>query len=299
MKRLTHNELINKFKKTHVNKYDYSLVEYKNNSTKIKIICPEHGVFECKPIHHINGTGCSMCSGYFKLNNETFIEKVKKIHGDKYDYSMIDYKNNKTKIKIICPEHGIFEQTPNAHNKQGCKKCAIKENSKLLSGANSFIGKAKKIHGDTYDYSLVEYVNALSEVKIVCKKHGVFKQKPNKHLSGKNGCPICKSSKGELEIKNWLEKNNICYKQQYRFPNCRNIRPLPFDFYLPNLNICVEYDGRQHFKAYDVFGGEKGYSDLIRNDNIKKIFCEKNNITLLKIKYNENIFECLKKFIYL
>ena len=107
------NELFEQFKKVHGEKYDYSLVQYKNIKTKIKIICPVHGIFEQSPIHHKKGSGCILCS-YDKTrkNFEDIKKKFDKIHNNKYDYSISVYKNMKTKIKIICPFHGVFEQTP-------------------------------------------------------------------------------------------------------------------------------------------------------------------------------------------
>ena len=112
--------------KIHNNEYDYSKVEYINNRTKVCIICPEHGEFWQTPHHHLHGFGCSKCSGNKKLTTEEFIEKAQNIHGDKYDYSKVEYVNNHTKICIICPEHGEFWQTPNSHlNGRGCPKCKI------------------------------------------------------------------------------------------------------------------------------------------------------------------------------
>ena len=132
-KRLTIEQFIKKVKVIHGNVYDYSLVEYKNAHTKVKIICPEHGIFEQKSYHHLRGQGCPECR-YIKSGNklrsttEQFIKKAKVVHGNKYDYSLVDYKNNKTKVKIICHEHGIFEQTPNHHlSGNGCSKCGVKD----------------------------------------------------------------------------------------------------------------------------------------------------------------------------
>ncbi|EFX2640874.1 GIY-YIG nuclease family protein [Shigella sonnei] len=122
MKKLTTEEFIARSRVIHGDKYDYSLVEYKGSNKKVKIICPEHGVFEQTPHNHLDGGGCRKCGGNAPLDTETFIAKAKAVHGDKYDYSKVVYKNNRTKVKIICPEHGVFEQQPN-HHLQG-KDCA-------------------------------------------------------------------------------------------------------------------------------------------------------------------------------
>jgi len=187
MKRLTTEQFIEKAKTIHGDTYDYSLVEYKNNYTKVKIICPIHDIFEQRPNSHLNGNGCPECSGTKKLNTEEFIEKAKAIHGDKYDYSLVEYKNNSTKVKIICPEHGVFEQIPSSHLKgSGCSKCS---GTKKLT-TEQFIEKAKAIHSDKYDYSLVKYKNNYTKVKIICPVHGTFKQRSGNHLYGQ-GCPEC------------------------------------------------------------------------------------------------------------
>jgi len=128
-RRLTTEQFIEKAKAVHGDKYDYSLVEYKNNKTKVKIKCHIHGIFKQRPNDHLNNHGCPKCkTEYVKLytisNSNKFIEKAKVVHGDKYDYSLVEYRNNKTKVKIVCPEHGVFEQRPDSHlNDKGCPKC--------------------------------------------------------------------------------------------------------------------------------------------------------------------------------
>ena len=126
-KRLTTEEFISKAREVHGDRYDYSKVEYKNAKTKVKIICPIHGVFEQSPDAHLHGQGCQDC-GYDsnKLNQESFIEKAKEKHNDFYDYSKVDFKDKNDKVCIICPRHGEFWQTPYIHlKKHGCTKCGI------------------------------------------------------------------------------------------------------------------------------------------------------------------------------
>jgi len=283
-------DFIEKSIKTHGNRYDYSLVDYKNNITKVKIICKEHGVFEQIPKSHLFGRGCPSCSGNKKLTTEEFIEKAIDIHGDKYDYSLVEYKNTTTKIKIICEEHGVFEQTPDNHinKKTGCPKCA----NNVRFTTEEFIEKANKKHDLRYNYSLVDYKNANTKVKITCSTHGIFEQVPYEHLTG-NGCPKCRLSKKELLIEKYLKDNNIEYESQKRFDDCRNIKPLPFDFYLPLLNMCVEYDGAQHFKSVEYWNGDEGLKYRQENDLIKTKYCNDNGIDLLRIRYDENILEKL------
>jgi len=146
----------------HGNAYDYSKVEYVGNKIKVIIICKLHGEFEQTPMQHLCGCGCSKC-GYIRngvnsrSNTEEFIEKSKKMHSHKYDYSLVNYVNTNTKVIIICKEHGEFEQSPNEHlDGRGCSKCGIIQSAiNRRTNINDFIENAKKIHGDTYDYSLV------------------------------------------------------------------------------------------------------------------------------------------------
>ena len=176
--------------KLHGNKYDYSKVNFKKKNDKIKIICPIHGEFITTPHIHLLGCECPKCAGTKKLTTEEFIERARKVHGDKYDYSKVEYVNNSIKVCIICPEHGEFWQTPDCHmHKQGCPKCA---GTKKLT-TEEFIERARKIHGDKYDYSKVEYVNSKTKVCIICPVHGEFWMTPNMHLYGQE-CPKCSYS---------------------------------------------------------------------------------------------------------
>lgn len=115
-KRLNTNEFIIRSNKIHNNLYDYSLVKYKNNKTKVKIICKEHGIFEQLPMSHLRGSKCLKCTN--KSNTKTtkqFILESNNVHNNKYDYSLVNYKNAYSKVKIICKEHGVFEQIPISH----------------------------------------------------------------------------------------------------------------------------------------------------------------------------------------
>jgi len=277
--------------KIHNKYYDYSLVEYVNAHKKVKIICPEHGVFEQNLVNHSNGQKCPKCSYQNKFNtNEDFIKKAKEIYGNKYDYSLVEYKNSRTKVKIICPEHGVFLITPQnfLYNKTGCYKCSIEQ--KTLSKID-FINNANQIHNNKYDYSLVEYKNSRTKVKIICPEHGVFIQLPNLHIHKQTGCPKCNSSKNERLIERILIENNIFFETQKKFDNCKNKRELPFDFYLPDFNLCIEYDGEQHFKSISYFGGDEKFIETKKHDEIKTNFCLENNINLLRIRYDENLLE--------
>jgi hypothetical protein len=294
--KLTKFEFINRSNKIHENKYDYSLVDYINNKTKVKILCPIHGEFEQIPKNHMNGHICSKCSGNVNLTNGEFITRAKTIHGNKYDYSLTEYQSSNIKVIIICPEHGEFEQEANSHLRGcGCSKCDLDNRlGKLKMDTDDFTKKAKTIHGDKYKYDKIKYNGCYDYVQIECTVHGWFKQIAAYHLNG-NGCPICRESKGEKEIRKYLTENNIQFIRQYKFTDCKNKRVLPFDFYLPDYNTCIEFDGKQHFEAVKRFGGIKGFESTKENDKIKTQYCQNNKIKLLRISYKEIIYNKLKQ----
>ena len=227
-----------------------------------------------------------------KLDKQEFIDKAKFIHNNKFDYSLVEYTNNKNKIKIICPEHGIFEQEGCSHLKgNGCKKCF----GRGLTN-EEYINKVKKIHNNKYDYSQTDYKGVFKKIKIICPEHGIFEQMSDKHLKG-NGCPICRNSKGEKEIMKYFIENGVSFIHQKKFKECKDIKELPFDFYLPDINTCIEYDGRQHFEVIDRWGGLLGLIDQQKKDKIKTEYCETNNIKLFRISYKDNIKNKLNEII--
>ena len=278
----------------HNNKYNYILGEYTTTQQKIKIICPTHGIFEQQMNNHLMGGGCPKCWRLKKNDNE-FISEAKLVHGNKYDYSLINYAGSQQTVTIGCKEHGNFEQIATTHLQgSGCPKCAIiLRNNNITYTTNQFIEKSKQIHGNKYDYSLVNYVKNNKNVTIICSTHGIFEQKPNSHIQG-SGCPICKQSKGEAKIIKILTKNNINYTYQKGFDDCKNINKLSFDFYLMDFNTCIEYDGKQHYESNEFFGGIESLKLQQEKDKIKNEYCLKNNIKLIRIKYNENIEDKLE-----
>lgn len=291
----TNDEYINKAKLKHHNKYDYSLTKYAGSGNKIIVICPKHTKFEIKANAHLSGQGCRECqySGKHKTGRKTlekFIEDAIYVHNNKYDYSKSIYVSSKHYIEIHCPDHGLFLQKPNAHLRgKGCLQCG---NIKLRKTLEEFIDEANIVHDFKYDYSKSVYVTGNIKLIIKCpvEGHGEFEQLPFNHLNG-TGCPICRSSKGELAVRKVLKRNNYIFKQQQRFDECKLTYPLPFDFYLPQYNLLIEYDGLQHFEPYS-FGSDKSEETKLKNfeniqirDAIKNKFCEDNNIRLLRIPY--------------
>lgn len=301
---LTQEEFLQKVKAIHGDKYDYSHTHYIKHSKIIKIYCKKcKKYFEQTANSHLAGKGCPICGRKRAkppaLTIEQFIKKAIKIHGDEYDYSKVKYINNHTKVEIYCKKcKRFFMQTPNAHlNGNKCKYC-MPERMRIQNAKTKecFIEQALAIHKNRYDYAEVIYKNAKSKIKIfcnTCKKY--FLQTPAHHLLG-CGCPNCCSSKGELMVENFLIASHINYQREVRFKNCKDKKTLPFDFYLPDYNICIEFQGKQHYIAVEHFDKHGGFDIRLKHDQIKREYCKNNGIKLLEITYKDNIEKVLTEW---
>ena len=290
------SDFINEANKVHNNIYDYSLVKYKNNKTKVEIICKKHGVFEQRPYNHLKGHKCPSCTKNKKLTNDEFINKANIIHNFRFDYSLTKYKNMGSKIKIICKEHGVFELIAGSHLKGSiCKKCNDK-----IDSTEKFNKAATEIHGDRYDYSLVEYTKSSGKVKIICKLHNIiFEQIANNHTSKKHNCPECSRLKRRLnrikqieiekfngnriipsynskacDIFNEIMKENNCFIQHAMNGGEFYIKDLGYwlDGYDKENNTVYEFDEKHHFDK----NGNIRHKDLMRQIEIE---------TFLKCKF--------------
>lgn len=284
MKRLTTEDFIEKSKEKHNDKYDYSLVKYKNAHSKVKIICHnhdylgnEHGVFEIAPYSHLSGHGCPKCGGSNILSIDEWIYKAKQIHGNKYDYSKITDTRSSVKGIIICPLHGEFRQNLNSHLQgAGCPMCK----STLAYSKKTFIDKANIIHNSFYNYDKFVYNGNKVKGLITCPIHGDFLQTPEKHLYGR-GCPKCKSSKMEDEIIRVLNENNIKYDYQSKI---LNLGLKTVDFYLNEYGIIIECQGNHHFKPIK-------YSYSMTDDGLTKQYIK-------QVKSDEEKYETALKMGY-
>lgn len=306
-------DFIKKARKVHGNFYDYSNVDYCGSRNKVEIICPIHGSFSQEPAAHLRGYGCPMCANKkrgdtFRGTLEDFIKKAREVHGDKYDYSEVDYKNYSTKVRIKCPLHGVFEQTPTAHvlAKHGCPMC----NGRNLT-TKDIIEKFVSVHGDEYDYSRVDYKKMHEKVDIICKEHGLFRQTPSKHILGQ-GCPKCAAIKrGKLKNQSneeFIDNGNILSKGESEIYEyicsllgkdnvVRGDRTVldgkEIDIYIPSLKVGFEYDGLKWHS--DEFGGGNRYHLEKTNECLKKgvelyhifedEYTEKKKIVLSKIRH--------------
>ena len=285
--------------------YNYDKFFLTTKKAKSIIHCNKHNIdFEQSANKHLLGHGCPKCryekSAQSKThNNEWFINKARKIHGDKYDYSKVNYINSSTKVCIICPEHGEFWQTPENHLHktfpQGCPKCAREKTiSYRRSNTNDFIKKAKIKHNNKYVYDKVVYRKNSEKVCIVCPVHGEFWQEPTNHLQGQ-GCPICNNSHIEEEIRQFLQVNNIIFEEQKTFDWLKHKNKLRLDFYLPDYNIAIECQGQQHFKDVYFDGKTSLLEENIKRDQIKRDLCEEHG---LKIYYYANYEYDFPYFVY-
>lgn len=300
-KRSNKDEFIEKCKIAHKENIDYSKAEYVNSRTKVCFICAEHGEFWQTPANYLQGSGCPKCGRLLaqKKHNEnakvSFIEKAKLKHNNFYNYDETVYINSRSLINVICPKHGKFTIQANAHlNGQGCRLCRNEKNGdRNRYTLSDIITKGNFIHNNKYDYSLSEYTNSFTPMKIICPIHGIFKQMPYKHLCGQ-GCPKCKQSHMETIVEKVLIDNGIKYQYQKKFSW---LSKQSLDFYLPNYRIAIECQGIQHFKPIIFFGGETEYKKIIKRDKLKRKLCLENGIniiyfTTLNNMNNDEYMEC-------
>lgn len=216
MKRKTKDEFISDCVKIHGDKYDYSLVEYMGSHSIIEIICPLHGKFSQKAYSHFK-SGCKKCSDSLKRNSiDTFITNSNIIHSNKYDYSMVEYKNVYTKVSIVCPIHGKFEQTPHLHLRSGgCGKCGI---DKKRYSKEEFLRLCLSIHGNKYDYTSIEYVDIQTPIIVSCTIHGNFSQLPYVHIRGKGGCHECNVvNRQKMDVDTFIKISNDIHNGYYDY----------------------------------------------------------------------------------
>lgn len=266
--------------------------KYVDNRTPILHRCKIDGYeWYTKPNILLSGCRCPMCSG-----------KIKTTESFKYELALInpsieiigEYINNTTSVRCLCKvdkyEWDAFPQ--NLLKGCGCPQCA---------------GLKRKTHEEyVFEVSSInnnievvgQYINARTKILHRCKLDGAtWMADPHHVLSEKCWCPKCNASIGEQIIYDYLIKRQVLFIPQYTFVDCKNIRCLPFDFYLNGLNACIEYDGLQHFEAIDFFGGESALKERKNNDRIKTEYCKTKNIPLLRIRYDDDIFNSIDCFL--
>lgn len=194
MKKLTTEDFIARAQDIHGTTYGYDLAQYEGMQERATIVCPVHGEFRQTPDRHLAGNGCKGC-GIARRALERrrtaaseFERKAREVHGDVFDYGLVEYERARSKVRIRCLVHDhVFEQTPNHHlNGSGCPLCA----GNVRLSKSDFRDRARIVHGDRFDYDRVEYLSTHTKVVIGCPVHGAFEQTPANHLQGQ-GCPDC------------------------------------------------------------------------------------------------------------
>lgn len=298
---------IEKARKVHGDKYDYSLVDCKGYKKPVKIICKEHGVFEQKPNTHLAGGGCPECAKRtiaekLRLTTEDFIRRAREVHGDKYDYSNVKYHKGNEKVEIICPIHGSFFQKPNSHlSGQGCPICG----KNLIKSLEGFIKDANLVHGvGTYDYSEVDYKGSEVPIKIFDPLYNEFFYiTPHSHLKG-YGNPSRSMSSGERLVYTWLTASNINFQTQFSIGKENFIEDfgVRIDFRIEDYNgevIFIEYNGEQHYNMRSILykDNEEKFQRQLKRDKSLREFCKMNSIRLIEIPYTIHTYNRISDFL--
>ena len=278
---------------------DLPIEKYKGNSIKIKHKCTRNHIYEQRPKDHLKGQGCPKCSNNYSYTSEEYYSLCKE---NDLDLPTENYIDTKTKIKHMCSKCGnIYEQTPNKHliRGHGCPKCGrIKM---IISRA----GKNKKKTPQEYyneckskglDLPIEKYINNSIKIKHKCSKGHIYKQEPASHLQN-YGCPICNESHGEKYIRNYLDKYFIKYIPQKKFNDLKDKTYLSYDFYLPNNNILIEYQGKQHYSSIDYFGGKETFKKQQLHDKLKREYAKDNGYKLLELHYSLDTQEKVNKYL--
>lgn len=283
----TKEEFINKSKSIFGSKLNYSLVDYINSKTPVRLICNSHGEFSIAPKDHISyKRGCKVCTGRFYSNDE-YIKAAHIIHNNKFDYSKVKFKNIKNKIIVICNVHGEFSQSAEKHlYGQGCPKCS--KNSK--KNFNYYMNIANETHGN-YNYSKSEFIDTSSKIEIICKYHGSFFQTVSNHIYGKQGCPSCKTSVSKKETM-WLDSLNV--PEEFRQAKIFTTREYLVDAYDPRNNTVYEFDGDYWHGNPDVYNSNdindvngKSFGYLYEKTIRKQLDIINSGFNLIKIWEND------------
>ena len=289
VKKLYTNDYINELMLSRCVKYDIIFEkDIYGVSDFIKLKCKEHGLFKQRIHNHFNiGNNCPKCSSKKEivLNSDIF-----KVLSDK-NINIIEYKGYRDDSIFNCDLHGYFNSKIETIKKNGCPMCNVdKRNSRNIC---KFIENSKKIWSNVIDFDYDHMLFIGNKVKLYSEITGWIEQNRSNHINGY----LPKNSTGELVIKNIFNNRNIIYNEQKTFDNCKNKNKLRFDFYLPEKNICIEFNGKQHYEPIEFFGGTDRFEEQQINDNIKVDFCRNNNIELIVISYKDSILEKIKEII--
>ena len=278
--------------KQYIESFEYILLssEYNNANEKIEIMCDKGHIYKTTfSQFKYQNQRCPYCSGNAKYTYEEVKEYI-----ESFGYELIskEYINSKTHLIVKCSCGNEYAVTfTNFKRGRRCNECNKSKwnKEKIISYINN---------ETDFDFiRFIEFNKVLSIIELKCKYGHIFTTRFNGIIYQNSGCPKCRKSKGEKKIYSILKNDNVYFLEQYKFDDCKYKNSLPFDFYIPSLNICIEYDGIQHYKPSDYFGGYEKFLETRRNDVIKTQYCKQNNIKLIRIPYWEydNIEEILIK----
>lgn len=269
--------------------YDLPIEDYINNKTKINHKCPKGHIYPQKPDNHLQGQGCPTCKK--KTPNEYLQECKEK----GLDLPIEDYKGANIKINHKCKKGHIYPQKPSMHitpnRLNGCPKCNVARRRKTPAG---YIQECKD---KGLDLPVEGYIDNLTKINHICSKGHIYEQKPSSHLQG-IGCPVCSESHGEKYIRNYLDKNNIKYESQKKFKDLKDKTYLSYDFYLPDYNMLIEYQGQQHYEPIKFNGkNNSNFKNQQYHDKMKKEYAKDSGYKLLELKYTLNTQELVDKYL--
>ena len=268
--------------------YDLPVESYVNSSTKINHKCSKGHIYEQEPSSHLRGYGCPYCARNKKKSTQDYIRECKE---KGYDLPIEDYKGVNVKIKHKCKYGHIYEQKPNTHlSGRGCYEC--KYNKYRFESDDSYLNYCKT---KNLDIPISSYKNQLAKVEYRCSLGHTYKQTPSQHKY--YGCPVCKESKGEKFIRNYLNEHSIKYISQKRFHDLKDKTYLSYDFYLPKQKVLIEYQGRQHYEENDFFGGKERFKQQQLHDKLKREYAKNNGYKLLELHYSLNNQEKVNKYL--
>ena len=293
----THAQYISELKEINLN-IDV-IEEYKGANTPIlhKCLLDDYEWY-ATPANILSGKGCPKCGGNIKKTHEEYAEEVSLINPN--IKVLGKYITARMPILHKCKIHNTKWIAYPYHILQGCgcAECGKEKiSSKNSKTHEQYVAELKKINPNIIPIEM--YINSNISILHKCLIDGnEWYSYPSNILAG-SGCPQCNESRGERKIRLWLENNCILYESQKTFKNCYDKKPLPFDFYLPELNKCIEYDGIQHYEPIEFFGGQENFEYVVKHDNIKNEYCKNNGISLLRIPYFKNVEEELHNFLFI
>lgn len=310
----------------HNPEYDFShLPDVMGATTPLQVACPTHGVFISDYKHLMAARmSCPGCQQLRKqqrdatkvMPRDEFIQKSRLRHGPtKYGYQYLpvgDFSRH-TWIDLVCSLHGRFTTKAQSHLRVGesCPKCIQNSRDKKYKSSRhtlgDFVAKAQKRHGDFYDYSETVYTTQMAKLSVRCPIHGPFTICANNHIHG-IGCASCSRSHGELQVEKWLRDNGFTYECQKVFrdliqPVVKKLtRRFRFDFFLPELNTVIEYDGLHHFKPVPFQGiqGDRAVAlhlKTVAHDKLKTAYCLEKGIALIRIRFDEKVESVLATYL--